>query len=220
MWPALWKFYVMDKIVIVGGGGHAKVLIGLMKKLPLFEIIGYTDVIDRGEILGVSYLGDDAVLASMQQTLGGLSAAIGVGTVSANAQRKDLMTKIAGYGYRFPAIVSPQAIVNEDVSMGDGTVVFDGVVVNPGTVIGRGVILNTNSTIEHDCRIGDYVHVAPGATLSGGVQVENASFIGAGSTIVQYKRICPSCVIGAGAVVVDHILQPGTYVGTPARRRP
>ena len=209
----------MDKMVVVGGGGHAKVLISVLKKLGLFEIIGYTDIVNRGDILGVKYLGDDGVLPNMPHDIGGLCAAIGIGTIGVGDLRKGAMARVAGYGYHFPAIVSPHAIVNESVSVGDGTVVFDGAIINSGTIVGKAVILNSNCTVEHDCRLGDYVHVAPGATLSGGVEVGNESFIGAGATIIQYKKISANCLIGAGAVVIDHITEPGTYVGTPARRR-
>lgn len=208
----------MAEIVVVGGGGHAKVVISVLKKLRRFRIVGYTDTSDRGDILGVKYIGNDEVFADMVKKFPGLCAAIGIGTVGVSDLRREVMNRISGYGCLFPPIASPDAVVNEDVSLGDGTVVLDGAVVNSGTVVGEGAILNSNCTVEHDCRIGDYVHIAPGATLSGGVEVGDSSMVGAGATIVQYKKVASGCLVGAGATVVEDLTEPGTYVGTPAGR--
>ena len=90
--------------------------------------------------------------------------------------------------------------------------------VNSGTVAGGLCILNTNSTVEHDCRLGDNVHVAPGATVSGGVTIADDCMIGAGSTIIQGVTVCPSCLIGAGSIVIKDLDIAGVYVGNPARR--
>lgn len=95
-----------------------------------------------------------------------------------------------------------------------------GAVINPGSRVGKGVIVNTCSSVDHDCKIGDFVHVAVGAHLAGSVEVGEASWIGAGAIVNNNLCICGSCVIGAGAVVVKDIKEAGTYVGVPARRMP
>ncbi len=88
-------------------------------------------------------------------------AVIGVGKVDASATRLQICSRVGALGLVFPVIVSPHAIVNEDVSIAGGTVVLDGVVVNTGTTIGRLCILNTSSTVEHDCHLGDNVTSGP-----------------------------------------------------------
>ncbi len=145
-------------------------------------------------------------------------AVLGTGKIDASPYRMELQRTIQPLGYRFPAITSPQAVVNEEVDLGAGTVVLDGVVVNSGTVVGGWSILNTNSTVEHDCRIGENVHVAPGATVSGGVTIGDNTMVGAGATVIQGITIGGDCVVGAGATVIRDLLTPGTYVGTPAKR--
>jgi acetyltransferase-like isoleucine patch superfamily enzyme len=95
---------------------------------------------------------------------------------------------------------------------------MDGAVINGGATLGRGAIVNTNSTVEHDVVLADWVHVAPGATLCGGVTVGSFSMIGAGATVIEGTKIGSSCVVGAGATVIDDIVEPGVYVGSPARR--
>ena len=208
----------MDKIVVIGGGGHAKVVISLLKKKRDYKICGYVDVIDKGSILDVSYLGDDSVLGDLFEHDEVSNAVIGVGDTGNASLRMSLIEKALRMGFSFPAIISPQAVVNEDITFGEGTVVMDGVVVNSGTKIGRFAIINTRSSIDHDCVIGDFVHIGPGAVLCGGVRVEYNSFIGAGTVVTQYKKIGEQCIIGSGAVVVDDCVSGGIYLGVKAQR--
>ena len=93
-----------------------------------------------------------------------------------------------------------------------------GAVINPGTHIGKGCIINTCSSVDHDCIVGDYVHIAVGSHLCGTVIVGDGTWIGAGATVSNNVSICTNCIIGAGAVVVNDIKECGTYVGVPARR--
>jgi len=208
----------MDKIVVIGGGGHAKVVISLLKKKRDYKICGYVDVIDKGSILDVSYLGDDSVLPDLLEHNEVSNVVIGIGDTGNASLRMSLIEKALRMGFSFPVIISPQAVVNEDVTFGEGTVVMDGVVVNSGTKIGRFAIINTLSSIDHDCVIGDFVHIGPGAVLCGGVRVEYNSFIGAGAVVTQYKNIGERCIIGAGAVLTEDCIVPGTYVGIPVRK--
>jgi acetyltransferase-like isoleucine patch superfamily enzyme len=92
-----------------------------------------------------------------------------------------------------------------------------GVVINSGSVIGEGCIVNTCGSVDHDCKVDDYVHVSVDAHFCGTVTVGESTWIGAGATISNNITICGSCTIGAGAVVVKDIEEEGTYVGVPAR---
>lgn len=205
-------------IVIIGGGGHAKVLISVLKKLKDFRIVGYTDIMDRGEILGVAYLGNDFSLRKPSGNGCAAYAAIGIGKTEKPDGRKRIISNLKKIGFRLPSIVSSDAIVNECVEIGAATVVFDGVVVNSGSLIGNAVILNTNSTVEHDCTIGDFTHIAPGVTLSGGVEIGENSFVGAGSTIIHGIKVAKNCIIGAGSTIIKDIRDSGRYVGNPVRK--
>ena len=208
----------MDEIVVIGGGGHARVVLSVLRKLKCFRVLGYTDLNDQDSILGAAYLGPDRKLAALASRRKSLKAVMAVGQVGTGEQREALWTGFSSFSLQFPAIVSPDAIVNEEVSVGEATVVMDGAVINSGAVIGRGAIVNTHSTIEHDVAIGDWVHVAPGATISGGVEVGRFSMIGAGATVIEGIKIVAGCIVGAGAVVVRDFQEPGVYVGCPARR--
>jgi len=208
----------MENIVIIGGGGHAKVLICVLKKNEKYSIMGYTDSVDYGPILGIVYLGTDEVLTGILQKKICRYAALGVGQVHISNKRKEITEKIKRIGYEFPPVISISSIVNEGVVIGEGTVIFDGAVINSGTNIGRFAIINTGVIIDHDCEIGDFVHVATGAVLSGGVKVKGNSMLGSGSTVMQYKEIGEYCMIGSGAVVNVNCPGPGTYIGVPAKQ--
>jgi len=208
----------MDAIVVVGGGGHAKVVISILRKLNRYRILGYTDLKDNGAVAGVPYLGSDRELAALAARSNNLNAVLALGQVGLGEQRYELWTRLHSTVLSFPLIVSPHAVVNEGVSGGEGAVVMDGAVINSGASVGRGAIVNTNSTIEHDVALDDWVHVAPGATISGGVMVGRFSMIGAGATVIEGIRIAAGCIVGAGATVVHDLTEPGVYVGTPACR--
>jgi sugar O-acyltransferase (sialic acid O-acetyltransferase NeuD family) len=204
-------------VVVIGGGGHATVLIAVLHKLA-WDVIGYTDLADRGSIFGAPWLGDDGALTEVAITHAGCSVALGVGKVDASSLRRGLLARAVSEGFAAPVVASPDAVVNADAKFGDGTVVFDGAVVNSRTSTGRACIINTNSTVEHDCLLGDNVHVASGATVCGGVSIGRDCLIGAGATVVQGVRICDGCLVGAGSVVTRDLTSPGTYFGTPAER--
>lgn len=209
----------MEKIIVVGGGGHAKVIISLLHKLGRYDVIGYTDTADRGSIGGVKYLGDDARLERLGNKEPHCKLVLGVGSVELSRHRLFLQERFQRCGFQWAVVISPYAVVDENVKIGAGTVVLDGAIIQTGASIGECAIINTASVVEHDCLVGNFVHVAPGAVVCGGVKIGDHSFIGAGSTVIQYKTIAEDCLIGAGATVIDDCLTPGVYMGSPARFR-
>lgn len=204
-----------DKIVVIGGGGHAKVIISILKKLNRYEIVGYTDPENKGEILGISHLGNDDILNSLFSD-GVVNAVIGLGQIKSAALRRKAVDICKRIGFNLPAIISPNAIINEDVRIGNGTVVMDGVTINSGSTIGECSIVNTNASIDHDCKIGDFTHIAPGVTLSGEVKIGNDVLIGTGSNIIQQINIPDNTMISAGSTVLKSIGKKGIYRGNPA----
>lgn len=208
-----------NNIVIAGGGGHAKVVISIVRKLEQFEILGYTDIKNNGSILGAPYLGKDDTLQRIIIDQPGCSAAIGVGMINVNNERERIYKNLKEIGFKLPPIISPYSVINEEVDIDDGSVVMDGVVVNTGTKVGKCCILNTNSTIEHDCMISDFTHISPGAVINGGVKIGKHCLIGAGASVRQYLSITDFCLIGAGASIVKNCDSSGIYVGVPGRIR-
>ena len=207
----------MDKIIVLGGGGHAKVLISILKRLAIFEITGYTDIQDNGSILGIPHLGRDDKLEKLAQQ-GIKKAVMGIGQIKNYQLRQKVAERARALKFEFPPICAPSAIINEEVKIGEGAVVMDGVVINSGTKIGAFSIVNTNASLDHDCTIEEFVHIAPGVTLSGNVHVQRFTLIGTGAAVIQGITIGEGCVIGAGAAVMRNCKSNGLYIGSPARR--
>ena len=101
--------------------------------------------------------------------------------------------------------------------MGDGVMVAANATLNPLVELGTGVICNTSSSIDHECKIGDFTHIAPGAVLCGNVLVGKGTFVGANSVVRQGIKIGNNVTIGAGTVVVKDIPDGATVVGNPAK---
>lgn len=206
-------------VLVIGGGGHGKVLMHVLSRLPQFHLLGYVDPKNHGMILGFPYLGTDDSLPELIKKYPVASAVIGVGKVSGGGPRAQIMQRLKELGFALPAIVAPGAMVAKSVTLGEGTVVMDGAVVQPDCVVGKLGIINTRASLDHDCNLAEDVHVGPGASVSGGVKIGEGSMIGVGSCVVQGVRIGKNITIGAGAAVTADCLEPGTYVGVPAKRR-
>ena len=205
----------MKEIIVIGGGGHAKVIISILKRLKEYEIGGYTDKKDKGSILGVKYLGDDSILLNIEEK--NRHSVLGIGQIKTAAVRLKIVESLKKIGYEFPVIIAPTAIINEDVSIAEGSVVMDGVVINTETKIGKFSIINTNCSIDHDCILGDYNHIAPGVTISGNVKTGDRVLLGTGSCVIQEKKIVSDCIVSAGSSVQKSLVKSGIYRGNPAK---
>ena len=120
-------------------------------------------------------------------------------------------------GYDFSTVIHPSAVVTSDVILGEGSQGMSGEVIQPGSHIGCNTIINTRASVDHDCIIGDHVHISPGVTLSGGVDIGAGSHIGTGATLIQGISIGCGCLVAAGAVVVKDITDGEMVRGVPAR---
>ncbi len=207
-----------DKIVIVGGGGHAHDIISLLKKNNDFEIIGYTDITDRGKVLGVNYLGSDDVLGEILIRYKTCNAAIGIGNIDISHHRNNIYKKLKSFGFTLPVIISRNAIIHDSVSIGEGSVVLDSAIISVHSSIGKCSIINYGAILGHNCKIGDFVHASGGSIIAGGVEVGNNCVLGIGAKIIQNKKITHDCLLGAGSVTITDISKSGTYFGIPSRR--
>jgi len=208
---------VSRPLIIIGAGGHAKVLINALRDCGA-DIIGALDAdpgLHGSEVLGVAVLGDDTAISG--HAPGGVYLVNGIGSVSRPDARKAAFERFTGKGYEFAGVTHPSAVVARDVAVGPGSQIMAGCVVQPGAVIGADCIINTRAGIDHDSTIGDHVHIAPGATLCGNVRVGDCSHVGSGATVIQNAVIGAGCVVAAGATVVGNVAGGTTVFGNPAR---
>ena len=207
------------KVVGIGAGGHAKVIMDILARSPHIQLVGLVELAKRlfGEkVEGGSILGGDDLLPQLLAEGVG-SAFIGIGSVSDNGPRTEIFYRVLGLGFDVISAVHRHATVARSARLGRGVCIMAGAVVNPAAIIGDNVILNSHCTVEHDCVIGDHVHIAPGVTLSGAVQVGRLSHIGTGVSVRQGIRIGERAIVGVGSVVVSHVPDGALVVGVPAR---
>lgn len=197
-----------DGIIILGAGGHAKVIADIVLSRG-DKLIGFLDDNASGEVLSYPILGKIADAIRYTESCFFI---IGIGN---NQTRKKLADT---YELSWYTAIHPTAVIARDVSICEGTVIMADVVINPSSVIGRHCIINISAVIEHDNNIGDFAHISPHATLCGTVRVGELTHIGAGATVKNNTSVCSDCVIGAGATVVKNITVPGIYAGVPAKK--
>ena len=207
------------KVVGLGAGGHAKVLIEVLRAMGGFELTGLLDInpdLWNTQVLGVPVLGSDVLLPELK-TQGVHHAFIGLASIESTQPRADLYRKAADAGFRMVQAVHPSAVISPSAETGAGLSVMATAVINAAVVLGDNVIVNTGGIVEHDCVIGDHVHVATGARLAATVCVGDGAHIGAGATVRQSITIGPGAVVGAGAVVVSDVPSDARVAGVPAR---
>lgn len=194
------------KIIIIGAGGHGRVV------AEIARLNGYCDIKflddDKNNALACGNISDYV------DFLQDYSFFVAIGC---NVVREKLQKQIEKGGGNIVTLIHPTAVLSSDMKIGKGVVVMPGTVVNTGAVIEDGCILNTCSSVDHDCKIGRFSHISVGVHIAGTVEIGERNFICAGATIINNLSICSDCVIGAGAVVIDSIKEKGIYSGIPAR---
>jgi UDP-perosamine 4-acetyltransferase len=200
-------------VLIIGAGGHAKVLIEAVRAAG-GEVAGLVAPAPPGtRVLGAAILGDDDVLERLRA--GGLrDAALGIGD---NRVRLALAARLEALGFVLPAIVHPAAYLAPSAVLGPGAVVLQRAAVGTDVAVGRAVIVNSGAIVEHDGRLDAAAHVAPGCALAGRVRVGARALIGVGSAVRPGIMIGADAVVGAGSAVVADVADGAVVAGCPAR---
>lgn len=207
------------RVIGLGAGGHASVVIDILQTAGGCELIGLLDVNPASSgtaVFGVPVLGSDDMLPGLRAQ-GVTHAFIGVGSIGDTTPRRQLYEKLCQQGFELVNAIHPQAVVARSAQMGQGATIMAGCILNPGVWLGVNVVVNTGSVVEHDCQIGDHVFIGPGVRLGGSVEIEVGAHIGIGATILQNIRIGEKAIVGAGAVVIRDVPEHAVVVGIPAR---
>jgi len=200
------------RIVGVGAGGHAKVLLDAVRAGTAHEVVGLVAP-ERTTVLGLPVLGGDELLPALRAE-GVEGAFIGIGELRARCR---LFAHLQELRFTLVPIIHPDATVSCSVQLAPGLAVLAQAVLNPDVRLGVNVIVNTAAVVEHDCALGDHVHVAPRAVLCGGVVVGKNSHVGAGAVVREGIVLGRNVMVGAGAVVVRNVADGTRVMGVPAR---
>jgi len=198
-----------EAFVVVGAGGHAKVVISAIEAAG-GRIASILD--DHPARWGMTVLGHPVTGPVARHAIPADAAVILA--LGSNRDRANLSRRLR---VRYGTVIHPSAVVHPTVSIGEGTVIFAGVVIQADTRVGPHTIVNTSASIDHDGQIGSFTHVAPGAHLAGSVTIGEGTLLGVGCSIIPGITVGEWAVVGAGAVVIEPVPGGATAVGCPAR---
>lgn len=198
----------MKNVIIIGAGGHAKVIAEIVRKCG-DRVLGF---LDDGKQVGEAFFGAKILGKTADaENFENCEFIIGIGS-------NDVRKRLSAAKLKFYTAIHPSAVLAESVGIGEGTAVMPGAVINPDAEIGKHVIVNSGAVIEHDCIVDDFAHISPGAVVCGTVNIGESVWVGGGSIVKNNIKICKNTIIGVGAAVVKDITEPGVYVGVPATK--
>ncbi len=206
-----------NKVVIIGAGGHAKVVADIIEKSGDIVYGFLDDGIEVGTIIANNekwkVIGKSEMRFELSRKHKNLKFIIAIGN---NKVRKKIAND-EDNNIKYYTAIHPSANIGIGTSIGEGTVIMANSCINSSAKVGKHCIINTGAIIEHDNIIEDFVHISPNATLCGTVRIGTLTHVGAGATIKNNTEVEENSIIGAGAVVVKNIEQEGTYIGVPAQ---
>lgn len=202
-------------IVLIGGGGHAKVIIDIINSMQEYNIVGICDI-GSGLVSDIPIIGNDEILENLYSE-GVTCAFICIGSLDRPQKRWKLYKQVKNIGYKLPILAHSTAILSPSAVIGEGTCIMPGAIINADTHIGKMCIINTRSVVEHDCLIGDNTHIAPAACLCGNIVIKSETHIGANATVKQGVIIGTNVIVGSGGVVINNIPDGVVVVGSPAK---
>ena len=191
----------MNKILLIGSGGHARSCIDVIERGGQYTIVG---LIGKKNELGATVFGYDIIGedCDMAQLRGKFSyALVCIGQIRDSTPRINAFNKLIEHEYILPSVISPLAYISSHATIGRGTIVMHGAIVNSGSTIGENCILNSRCLIEHDSEIKDHCHVSTGAILNGNTYLGEGSFVGSSAVIENGARIDKGAVIPAKSFI-------------------
>ena len=201
-------------ILLLGGSGHAKMCIDILRQMGGFEIVG---ILDRqlpigAQVLGVPVVGCDSDEDLAAQFEAGVRHAVNaVGASLHHELRAKIYQRLLNAGFTLPNLIHPTAAVEPSVEMGEGNQLMANATIGSAVVLGNNCIVNAGSVVSHDSLIQDHVHIAPGTTLAGGVTVGENTLIGMGVTVFLGVTIGSGVRITNGKHVFNDVAD-GTVV--------
>ncbi|REL31560.1 acetyltransferase [Thalassotalea euphylliae] len=204
----------MTKLMIIGAGGHGKVVADCAEAMNQYDEIVFADAIYPSETINSHW----PTVTSDKDWSKYLEHYEFIVAIGNSDTRLAITQNITNTGGRLATLIHPRAVVSPYSTIGKGSVVFANAVIGIDSLIGAACIINHNATVDHDCQLGDACHIAPGANISGEATLGNKVWAGVGCSVIQCCQLVDNVYLGAGTVVIKDIEQAGTYVGNPARK--
>jgi acetyltransferase-like isoleucine patch superfamily enzyme len=158
----------MDKVIIIGAGGHAAEIdeyiryAGRFAKRQSMEIAGFLD--DDTDSYGkyrfsAPYLGSIAA----HQPDRGLKYIIGIANLK---YRRSIIEKFAAGGALFATFIHPYTYISVSARIGTGVIIAPNVNIGPNVEVGDYTLVNSRSSLGHDTKVGSYNLIRPNVCFS------------------------------------------------------
>lgn len=190
---------------MIGGGGHAAVLLEILLKQGRNVVAVVAPEITVGEELfkGIKHSRDDASV--LKYSPNEFELVNGIGAMPFSSLRTKIHKDFISKSYRFARVISSSAHISEYATIDSGAQILDNATICTGTKIGFGTIVNTSASIDHDCDVAAFCHIAPGVVMSGQVTVKEFVHIGTGAKVINGIQIHKNSIIGVGANVLKTV---------------
>ena len=203
----------MSRLMILGAGGHGKVVAEIAKLMEKWDDIVFLDDNEKlREVNGIKVIGQFNDYRIYKDRYNYAFVAIGD-----NELRLKLIENLKKEGLLIPALIHPFTSISDNCQIHEGTAVMAGAVINTNVIIGRGCIINTSSSIDHDGVLEDGVHISPGVHLGGTVKIGKHTWVCLGSNIINNVIIGSNVIVAAGAVVTENVPDNVMVAGIPAK---
>lgn len=207
---------MVNKLILIGGGGHCKSCIEVIESIAGWEIAGVLDSNPNIKLPGLKLLGDDSMMEKLARD--NYRFLITVGFIESPSIRIKLFEKLASFNAVLPVVVASSAHTSKYASIGKGTIVMHRAFINAMSKVGQNCVINTGALVEHDCLIGDHTHISTQTVVNGYCRIGNRVFVGSNTVINNGIEVADDIIIGSGSVVNRSLQERGIYAGNPASR--
>ncbi|NRD20806.1 NeuD/PglB/VioB family sugar acetyltransferase [Winogradskyella eckloniae] len=209
----------VTNIVVFCAGPQTRVIIDILQDQPEYQIVGIIDsVIDIGnQFYGYTVIGRQNEVNALAKTYNFEAGIVGLGD---NYLREKVVLEILEQNKDFTFInaLSKFAYISPTAKIGVGNVIMPGVIINSEANMLNHCVINTNSSLEHNCKMEDFSSLSAGVTTGGYFNLGKYSAIALGVTILDRTTIGENVVVGSGSLVVKDLESHGLYYGSPAKR--
>jgi len=207
-------------ILILGGGGHSKVVIETALASCKYQNISILDDQHnntspiQNKVLNHFIVGKFKKVLSEEFKNTYDHAFVALGD---SEKRLHWLNILKLNNYKIPSLIHPQSYISPSAKIGEGVLVAANAAIQSSVHLKDGVIINTGATIDHDCHIDKGVHICPGVNLAGNVFIGSKSWIGIGSCVIENITIGNNVLVGAGSSVLKDLPNNVKAFGSPAK---
>lgn len=164
------------KLLIIGAGGHGKVIAEIANDCGFDEIAFLDDNSPYaiGKIEDIEKYKDSFDYAF-----------VGIGN---NKFRSEISERLENAGYMIPKLIHPSAYISKSAQIEDGTIVEPKAIVNANTKIGKGSIISVGAIVDHDVLVSGFCHINAGSVVKAGAEIEAFRKIEAGEVVLGYAQ--------------------------------